>query len=55
MPAIGTNEQRSAAEVAAFIADEPVRYFAYWFSAHSGQSKAYLYRGYKIGTWMEQR
>jgi hypothetical protein len=53
-----TNEQRSAAEVAAFIADEPGPYFAYW-NARGRWSrpgvKPELIRGDIITTWTGDR
>lgn len=54
MPTINelTNEQRSAAEVAAFIAEKPARYFAYHDAQRSGVDPiTRLHVGDKITTW----
>ncbi len=53
MIVIGTNEQRSAAEAAAFIAEKPREYFAYGFCHQSGLDPIRrLHCGDKIGTWV---
>lgn len=54
MPTVNelTNEQRSAAEVAAFIAEKPDRYFAYHNAKQSGFDPVLrLHRGDRITTW----
>jgi hypothetical protein len=51
-----TNEERSAAEVAAFLADAPGPYVAYGFRKPSGLDPiCRLHHGDKIGTWMGDR